>query len=72
MNQHSGRWCARWTVTFAAAVLLTAVVPAAVGADGPAGPNTNGRTVDIQLLRYSDWHGAVTDAPVLGAYLNGC
>ena len=60
---------ASWVAAAVAALMLSVVVPAAAGT-GPEGPNTEGRTVDIQLLQYSDWHGAISDAPVLGAYLH--
>lgn len=39
------------------------------GAAGPNGPNTKGRTVDIQILQYSDWHGTISNAPQFGALL---
>ena len=56
--------------TTAAALVVSALPTALAAGPGPDGPNTDGRTVDIQLLQYSDWHGAISDAPVLGAYLH--
>lgn len=50
------------------ALALLAPIAGSAAARSGQGPNTNGRTIDIQILQYSDWHGAIADAPTLGAY----
>ncbi len=54
----------------AMAVALAAAAIGAPAAAGTKGPNANGKTVDIQILQYSDWHGTISNAPQFGAALH--
>lgn len=58
------RW--RAVAAGAAVVLGLAVMAPAAAKDGPKG----GATLEISVLQYSDWHGAISTAPQFGALLD--
>ncbi len=49
---------------------LSGAIFAGPGAVGANGPNANGKTIDIQLIQYSDWHGSISTAPQFGYLIN--
>ena len=63
----------RWSlVAGAAAIMLAGATAAGAGpasAHGDPPPPPGRRTVDIQVLHYSDWHGSISTAPQMGALL---